>query len=488
MWDKVNTYVDKHHMLEEGDSVLIGVSGGADSVCLFRYLVSIRDALRLQIFAVHVNHLLREEEAERDQEFTRELCEKWGVPLQIVRRDIKEERRRLHCSLEEAGRNARYDCFEEAALRWNCNKIAVAHHKNDLAETMVFRMVRGTGTAGLSGIRPVNGNIIRPLLGTEKGEILEILGSLGQDYVEDSSNREEQYSRNRIRHRILPEMQRLNGQAVAHLGQLSEQVQELTDYLEPIFETIYQNSVRWREKESIFPENAFRKLHPLEREETLRRMLFHMAGRRKDISAVHVDQLLELMERRPGKRIHLPYELIAVRTTEGIALREADAVKAWSDCRENPVENAVIPVDTGALERTGRWMTSVGNGKSISFHLKNMEECKIIKSDCVKYFDYDTIKSKLCLRTRQAGDYFIMDKEGRHKSLKRYFIDEKIPADQRDKMLLLAEESHVLWIIGGRISEAGKVRPETERVLTIHLTEITEEEGQTGNRNEPENQ
>ena len=470
MWDKMNSYVSKHHMLKEGDSVLLGLSGGADSVCLLRYFTAIRETMKLKVYAVHVNHLLRAGEAERDQEFTRELCEKWEVPLQIFRRNIKEESRRLRCSLEEAGREIRYACFDEAAAHWKCNKIAVAHHKNDLAETMVFRMIRGTGPSGLAGIRPVNGNIIRPLLGTEKAEILDMLEDLGQDYVEDSSNQEEAYSRNCIRHRILPEMQRLNGQAVAHLGQLSEQVQELTDYLKPIFDHIFESCVIKKEKECILPENAFQNLRTLERKEILRRMLFYMSGRRKDISAVHVEQLMELMDKPLGKRIYLPYELIAERTVKGIALTETENVAVRSDAREIFVENNHIIVDMKELEQTGRWTTPVGNGKNISFYLKKMEECKIIKSDCVKYFDYDTIKCKLCLRTRQSGDYFIMDKEGRHKSLKRYFIDEKIPAVQRDHILLLAEESHVLWILGGRISEAYKVGPETRRVLAVHLS------------------
>lgn len=476
MWDKINTYVKKHHMIEEGDSILIGVSGGADSVCLLRYLISIRETMKLKIYAVHVNHLLRDEEAERDQEFTAQLCEKWAIPLQVFRRDIKEESRRLQCSLEETGRKIRYDCFKETAFRWNCNKITVAHHKNDLAETMVFRMARGTGISGLPGIRPVNGEIIRPLLGTERAEILDILERLQQDFVEDSTNQEEMYSRNCIRYRILPELQRLNGQAVAHLGQLSEQVREMTDYLEPVFENIYRSSVVKTENKCILPENVFQKLHPLERKEIMRRMLFQMADRRKDISSVHVEQLMDLMDRRPGKKIILPYELIAERTGEGITLMKARSLTDCVAARNNSVESTCIAVDTEELERAGRWIISLGKRKSISFFLKNVGECKIIKRDCVRYFDYDTIKYKLCLRTRQPGDYFIMDKEGHHKSLKRYFIDEKIPADRRDGILLLTEESHVLWILGGRISETCKVRPETRRVLAVHIKEMPEEE------------
>ena len=471
MWDKINTYVDKNSMIESQDSILVGVSGGADSVCLLRYLLSVQEKRKLKLFAVHVNHLLRDEEAERDQKFTEALCEKWGVPLKIFRRDIREESRRSRCSLEEAGRKIRYDCFREAAHLWNCNKIAVAHHRNDLAETMVFRMIRGTGVAGLTGIAPVNGMIIRPLLGTDKMEILAILNTLGQDYVEDSTNQEETYSRNCIRHRILPQMERLNGQTVAHFGQLSDQLRELNEYLEPIFEKVYEKNVVRTEKACMISENHFQELKPLERKEILRRMLFEMAGRKKDIAAIHVEQLMELMEKELGKRISLPYALMAERLKEGIVLMKARDFSVLSEGQKEPLKKNIFFVDRKALEQSSSWIISLDNGKNITFHLKQRRDCEIVKSDCVKYFDYDTIKSTLCLRTRQSGDYFIMNKEGRHKSLKRYFIDEKIPAVQRDKTLLLAEGSHILWVLGGRISELCKVGPGTKRVLAVEITD-----------------
>ena len=475
MWDNIRKYVEENHMIEEGDSVLIGVSGGADSVCLLRYFLSIRKKMKLAVFAVHVNHLLREEEAERDQRFTEELCEKWSVPLKIFRKNIKEESKRMRCSLEEAGRMIRYECFKEAAGDWHCNKIAVAHHRNDLAETMVFRMTRGTGITGLSGIAPVNGSIIRPFLGVDKSEILEILEKLGQNYVEDSTNQQEMYSRNCIRHRILPEMQNLNMQAVAHLGQLSNQIREFNDYLEPIFMQLFEDNIICRERSCIFPEEKFQGLKFLEKKEMFRRMLFLMAGQRKDIASVHVEELMELMEKRPGKRISLPYELIAERTPEGVLVTNAKDFYSRPEAEPQSVEDTDIFVDKQALEQTGQWITSLEKGRKMMFHLKEMGHCKIIKSDCVKYFDYDTIKSKLCLRTRQPGDYFIMDQEGRHKSLKRYFIDEKIPAKMRDQILLLTEGAHVLWITGGRISEGYKVGAKTKRILMVQMTGIPEE-------------
>ena len=178
MWEKVDDYVRKYDLLREGDAILVGLSGGADSVCLLRYLLAVRERMPVRLFAVHVNHMLREEEADRDEKFARDFCARYQVPFAAVRKDVAAERKKRRCSLEEAGRLVRYACFGELAEQWGCNKIAVAHHKNDLAETVLFRLARGTGVRGLSGIRPVSGPIIRPLLCLEREEIREILREL----------------------------------------------------------------------------------------------------------------------------------------------------------------------------------------------------------------------------------------------------------------------------------------------------------------------
>ena len=172
MWKKIDAYVEKYEMLRPGESVVAGFSGGADSVCLLRYLLSVRERGDIKLYAVHVNHQLRGEEAERDQRFTEAFCRQWKIPLLVFTKDVTAESKKQGCSLEEAGRNVRYRCFAEAAQQWNCDKIAVAHHQNDLAETMLFRMARGTGLRGLAGIKPKNGQVVRPLLCLNREVIL----------------------------------------------------------------------------------------------------------------------------------------------------------------------------------------------------------------------------------------------------------------------------------------------------------------------------
>ena len=467
MWEKIDSFVRENDMLADGDAILVGLSGGADSVLLLWYLLAAREKMQIRLFALHINHLLRGEEAERDEAFAGELCAKWQVPFAAVKKEVAAEAKRRHCSLEEAGRLVRYDCFATFAEKWNCNKIAVAHHKNDLAETVLFRMARGTGIRGLSGIRPVNGALIRPLLCLEKEEIVRMLQALGQSYEEDSSNRDDSYSRNYIRLRLLPDLQAVNARAVEHLGQLSGQAAELMDYLEPVFEKIFGQTVVCLEDALLLPKEAAARLHPVERKETARRMLAQMAGSQRDITALHVEQLLSLLDKKAGKYRELPYGLTAERTEKGVLLMRREAWKKRQRQSARAEESAVRWVDMERLERTGSQEILLPGTGHISFQIRPFQGGYIEKNDCVKYFDYDKIKSTLCLRSRKAGDYFVVDKEGRHKTLRRYFIDEKVPAGERDTKILLAEGSHILWVTGGRISEAYRVEPDTRRVLVV---------------------
>ncbi len=473
-WERVDNFLKKWEMVQEGDSVLLGISGGADSICLARYFLAKRDILSLKLYAVHINHMLRGEEAKRDEEFVRRFCENFHIPLNIEYRNIKEESRQKKCSEEEAGRIARYECFEKYAKEYHCGKIAVAHHQNDAAETILFRMLRGTGAQGMAGILPVNGKIIRPFLCLSREEIIEVLKNMGQDYVDDSTNISEEYSRNYIRHRILPEMESVNKKAAEHISELGMQMQELLAYVMPKIEALYKEEVKTGEQGELFlSEKAFSKMSLFEQKEILRHMLFEISGHRKDISLVHVEQLRSLMKNKCGKRQNCPYRVIAKRTEDGLVLKK-DCLKRNDSApksRFQPIFIEESQMKHSQEEMKEQVISFEERGLEIHYCILPWNGGKVVKRDCVKYFDYDKMKCKPCLRTRDTGDYFIMDKEGRRKSLGRYFIDTKIPASDRDGQLLLADGSHIMWIIGGRISEFYKVSSKTKRVLRVSVQE-----------------
>ena len=230
MWkteQKVKTYVEKFHMIEPGDTIVLGISGGADSVCLLKILSKWKESWGISLKAVHVHHQLRGKEADDDEAFVRRLCEGEGIVCQVFHEDVQGIANREKKGLEEAGRLARYRCFTKVCEEVGGGKIALAHHQDDLAETMLHHLVRGTGIAGLCSLKPVSGNRIRPLLCLGKEEILAYLEEAGQSWRTDSSNLEDDYTRNRIRHHVLEELKtEVNPQAVRHMAQLSEELEE----------------------------------------------------------------------------------------------------------------------------------------------------------------------------------------------------------------------------------------------------------------------
>lgn len=215
--------------LSQGSRVLCALSGGADSVCLLHWLSRQED---LTVYAAHFNHQLRGEEADGDEQFVRELCGAWNIPLFVGRGDVKAYAQREKCSIEEAGRVLRYKFLQETAEREGCGLIATAHNADDNAETMLLSLLRGTGLTGLAGIPFRQGNVVRPLLDVPRQEILSYLDRHDLPHREDSSNSDETYARNRLRAQVMPVLRQLNVRAVEHMANTAAQLTEIDRYLD----------------------------------------------------------------------------------------------------------------------------------------------------------------------------------------------------------------------------------------------------------------
>lgn len=492
MWTEVDRYIHKYDMLKDTGHIVIGLSGGADSVCLARYFIYLRSKGGPDITAVHVNHMLRGREAKRDEDFVKSFCSHWSIPLVVFHKDVGRISDEYKMTVEEAGRSVRYECFRDvmgkSADRGKV-RLAVAHHADDLAETMVFRMIRGTGPRGLVAMRPVQDDIIRPFLAVRKKEILNILEELQQDYVEDSSNHETEYSRNFIRHHILPDMEQINPRAVEHLIHLSEQEYELLSCINNLTEEVAVKLIHSEEETGdlpdINPEEDRRKTVPDHhgkcyadaeallaqpeyiRQEIIRKMYVTVSGCEKDFGRVHVDQVMELLDHTDGKRTDLPCQITAVRSEGKLVLVRKDDYNDQGCGKNESVNNKIVLPE---YEEGKNWSIILDNGMVLSMKYRAYPRHQFRKGDCEKYFDYDTIKHELSLRTPRQGDYFVFDAAGRKKRLSRYFIDNKIRKEDRNSRLLLADGSHILWILGGRISAAYKITDETSRMLVISIT------------------
>ena len=480
--------IEAYHMIEAGSRVITAVSGGADSVCLLYALKEFQKKIPFECTVVHVEHGLRGEESLEDARFVEELCREWGILCRTVRIRVRELAATQGISEEEAGRLERYRIFEEIRQEEGAQRIAVAHNQNDQAETVLHHLARGSSLRGLCGIRPVRGNIVRPLLYLERKEIEQILCAAGISWRTDRTNLEQEYTRNRIRLSVLPQMEReLNRQATAHIAQAAGRLLQVQEYLDRvtlraeqacIVQETHGQTIKWSVRLPVFFEED-----ALIQQELLKRVRELCEGQR-DIGAVHIEALMALARMDCGKELCLPGGIRAVRENEKLCfVRRGD--RKENRVQKDQGKDAGCCAELNGKENDGCAyqqefaLTSAGTYDTpdwevgIAFSQKNrVSEQEIIEEKkYTKWLSYDTIKDTIVFRTRRKGDYLVVNRQGGKKKLKDYLIDCKVPREQRDRLWLLADGSHVLWVAGYRISEAAKVTKTTEKVIKIQLKE-----------------
>ena len=494
--EKVFSYMEKHNMTSPGHSIVVGISGGADSVCLLFVLLEYAKRVPLKLAAVHVNHGIRQDAGD-DAAFVERLCRQEGVPFFLREVDVNAFADNEKCSAEEAGRILRYRAFREIAVSLSADRIAVAHNGNDLAETTLFHLFRGSGLKGLCGISPVREEIIRPLLCLQRDEIEEYLKERGISFCTDSTNLGDDYTRNRIRHYVLPFAQeQVSSGAVAHICHTAELLSEVEEYLEQQTEEAMSQCV---EIQRVYVTSAndnavgnatgdatddgngpfrflidvelFRNLHVTIQKRLLLRLIKALSPGHRDIASVHVEEVLTLFEKEGNSTLNLPFGITAERSYGQVLLcrgswMESGTVGAGLTDMEIRVELPKGETNQPMVYEIG----DLGQAEISVFFLKKGQ--KIPQNQYTKWFDCDKIMESPVLRFRRTGDFFcIADGHGGmvRKILKDYMITEKIPRRDRGNVPLLAERDHVLWLMGYRISEYYKINENTKRVLQVKL-------------------
>lgn len=450
-------------MINRGEKIVVGVSGGADSVCLLFLLCGYRKQAGNDLLAVHINHMIRGEEADRDEAFVKELCGRLNVPLISKRINVPLFSKENGLSEEEAGRTVRYQAFFEAAGD-SPSKIAVAHNREDNAETVLLNLARGAGLRGASGMRPVTQHqgytVIRPLLEISRTEIEGWLKEEGTTWCEDSTNEGEAYSRNTIRHKVLPELERINSRAASHICGTASQLSEIEEYLEKETEKAFEEAASFRDGEVLLFREQLLALDPVIQKRVIYRAIVHAAGRKKDISSGNVEAVRNLLFLQSGRSADLPCGLFALRRYEEIVLSAAKEAE-----KKEPV--VFRKEDAGETEKT----VSLPDGSRLIFRkiaVNNGNRAELMEKNIyTKAFDYDKILGVIKVGEKVPGDVIEL-KTGR-KTLKKLFIDEKIPADQRNKIPVLRDEKSVIWAVGSRISERHKITENTKTALTVEI-------------------
>ena len=477
MINQVWNYVEELHMFEKNDYVVAGVSGGADSVCLLYVLLELKKRIPMTVHVVHVNHGIREEAGE-DAAYVEGLCKKYELPFTLVEEQVEELAKKLHVSTEEAGRQVRYQAFHRVLSEYagdRRGRIAVAHNKNDSCETFLFHLFRGSGLKGLSGIRPVREEIVRPLLCLERAQIEQYLNQNHISFCIDKTNYEDNYTRNRIRHHILPSACELvSSGAVSHIKEAADKINDACELIEDMTQDGYDTCVRKDEKGYHISKEALFSLHKTLRSYVLLEVLTRASGSGKNLESGHVEQMLTLFEKQCGRELALPYGLKAVREYDGICLR-----KHVEEESQGQFSYVIGEEEKKRLERGEAIVVALPDGGELFCNLltagiicetgilDTQLEKNIPVKPYTKWFDYDKIKDNIVVRTRKTGDYLTVNSMNQRKTLKAYFVNAKVPKEERDRICLVTEGSHVIWIIGNRISSYYKVSGTTERILQI---------------------
>ena len=460
MIQKCKNFISEHKMLQPKDRVIIALSGGADSVFLFYLLIELKEEYELELMALHVEHGLRGQESLDDAAFVAQLCKRYHIPLQEYSCKVAESAKQNGRTIEEEARIVRYSFFEKVATEWEADKIAIAHNATDDVETILFHMIRGSGLKGLAGILPVRSHYIRPLLGVTGEEIRGFLQKGEYPYCMDKTNQDTRYSRNRIRHCILPQMETINPAVYVHMAQMKQELMEVREFVEEATKHALTQYTDYRDGVYQIYQDCFIKEKPYLQNMVIYHILIQCAQSAKDIERVHVEHVRALMDSQVGRKINLPYKMVAYRSYRGLEISQKNSLEE----EERPYKGAV-ELEIPGTTQVPYWNATI-QCRVFSY---DGDEALIPKNQCTKWFDYDIIKKRLVIRKRQPGDYIVIHQDGSLKTMKKLFTDEKVPEQQRNEQMLIMMEDECLWSVGLRMSEAAKISPTTRQVLEIKI-------------------
>lgn len=441
--EDVLSVIKRYNMLENCDRIVVGLSGGADSVCLLSVLNSLKAEYGFSLVAAHINHGIRGEEAQRDEESCKRLCESLNVPLEILHADIPTLSKQQGIGEEECGRIVRYDFFR--SLAGEKGKIATAHNLNDNAETLLLNLVRGAGSKGACGIPPVRDNIIRPLIETDRESIEKYCQENELQYVTDSTNLECEYSRNKIRIKVLPTLCEINQNAVGALLGFASRMREQEAFLESVVNEKYAQCV----KDSVLYEAEFSALDIFLKKRIAGRFLSELSH--GEVEAKHIDDFLRFVG--SGK------VLITASATE-IVSRDGKIFK-------KPEKAEQFSVDFSLDDKT----------VNLPFCEINIEEYdtkdlqNLNKDILDNLIDCDKISNTLILRSRKDGDKFTFSKRRVTKTVKKLFNEDKIPPEVRNRMIILDSDGEVVWLRGYGTNKKFRIGADTKKAIELNISQ-----------------
>ncbi len=474
------TTISKYNMLNNGDTVVVGLSGGCDSVAMFTLLQKYKEELGINIIAVHINHLVRSE-SHLDEKFCVALCKKYNTPIHTYKIDIEKIAKEQKLSSEEVGRNERYKAFNHH-VKNDSYKIAVAHNKNDAAETFLMRLFRGAGINGLRSIPPTRDNIIRPIIEIERHELEEYLKSISQPYCTDSTNLLPIYTRNKVRLNLLPVLKAdYNQNIVTTLYDTSKILEEEYDFIENIVDKTFNEVIFSNENDLLTIDLIkFTTLHTYLQKQVLLKAISNFIDHNLNISKKHINSILTIIQNKDdGERIlHLPNDLIAQKSYNKLIFKKNVEQSQFTEQNLELEEfiyikeiNKYIYAKTITEDQYINLKSNILDPRDLVSYTNTSKDLKlnIVKSQIFCYYSvYDYLQLKV--RSRQIGDVIYIKNLG-SKKLKDYFIDKKIPKESRDSIPLITLGNDVLWVLDNFNTVNNKYLINTENRMVIILLE-----------------
>lgn len=464
LYDEVLKNIYDYNLIEKGDTVLIGVSGGIDSISLLNVLLDIKKCICFKILVIHVNHQLRGEESDMDEIFVKNFCKRHELECIVKRENVQKISKALKMTIEEAARKLRYDVFFKEAQRFLKFKIALAHNSSDQVETILMNILRGTGMEGLTGMDFKREQVIRPFLDISRREIEQYVKINNLDFRFDSSNNSLVHTRNCVRLELIPFIKEKLGLDISQsILRLSSIIYDENEFLKEYCCNVYSTIVSFEQEGEIkIKTKEFLNLHLAIKKRLVRHIVERLKGNLKDIESVNINQVLDFIEQgKTNKRINLPRNIVVFKGYEEVVFLD----KSNKLLVDEDADDFEIRLDFLG----GRDLKNYGKIDLKLIDLKDLDDKDKVKNSkaMVQYFDYSKIKSKkLVFRNRRNGDRIKLFENGR-KKIKDYFIDKKIDKNLRDKLPLIAIDSDILWVIGHAVTLDYGIDEKTTEVLMI---------------------
>ena len=502
---KVMDFIHQHHLLSPGEVVVIGVSGGADSVCLLHLLSQRKNDLDVKIHVAHINHELRGVESEADARYVAELAGSFSLPSTIDRRDVAAYKAERGCSMEEAARELRYAFFADVADEVGAKKVAIGHTRDDQVETILMHILRGTGTSGLRGLEPcapcqvgrgMDGSrpasstthipggenllIIRPLLDISREEVLDYCHKHGLSPRTDSSNFSLSFLRNRLRLELLPLLRKYNPNVDEVLLRLAGIARDDSTFIEEQALRLWRE-VAGQENSIIYLDKARITILPVALQRQLIRLaISHVLGDIRDVEANHIEAVRRLLSKPVGKRLSLPHGLVCQGEYSRVTITTSQSLDfepdSSSPCPFSPLlslraEGVAIPLEVPGETILPGWrvLASIVPRLAASLSLRGTK----CRSNLIAEFDLHKTRTELFVCQRQPGDKFQPLGMSMPKKLQRFMVDAKIPLPWRDRIPLVCSPGQIIWVAGYRIDDRVKVTEATREILRLEFIRLS---------------